>query len=173
MSEQGYYFEKAICDHYKDLCGFVYNKFVKDMQVARDIVQETFTATLAKKVDFSMKGIRAYLFKAVKNDCLDYLKKVKTEKSNITRYLRENLGPESDSSEAEVERLLFVFIGKLPLIQQQTLYGLLKGKTIKQLAKERGVSEQTVKNNRQLAVTALRKMFRESGKKTSPRRKKT
>ena len=50
-------------------------KFVADESVALDIVQDVFTLIWEKnKLDFGEEHLKAYLFRSVRNHCLNYLK---------------------------------------------------------------------------------------------------
>ena len=53
------------------------SKIVKDAQVAEDILQDVFIKTWEKKEKIESINIEAYLFRLVRNQCLDYIKFVK------------------------------------------------------------------------------------------------
>jgi RNA polymerase sigma-70 factor, ECF subfamily len=60
--------------NYKDLCGFAI-QYVKDADIAKDIVQEVFFLLWQKKetIDLS-RPVRSYLTTSVRNKCLNYIR---------------------------------------------------------------------------------------------------
>lgn len=50
------------------------NRYVCDIQTAEDLVQDVFLNVWKKKVFLFMEEVRPYLFRSVRNACLDYLK---------------------------------------------------------------------------------------------------
>lgn len=53
------------------------SKITKEDQVAEDILQEVFIKVWEKKSEIKSVNIEAYLFRLVRNKCLDYIKFVK------------------------------------------------------------------------------------------------
>ncbi|MGQ8338811.1 RNA polymerase sigma-70 factor [Sunxiuqinia sp. A32] len=52
-------------------------KITKDDKVAEDIVQDVFIKVWEKKSDIESINIEGYLFRLVRNQCLDYIKHIK------------------------------------------------------------------------------------------------
>tara|TARA_R110002124_G_scaffold239959_1_gene405077 strand:- start:9667 stop:10215 length:549 start_codon:yes stop_codon:yes gene_type:complete len=67
-------FEILFRNFYAPLCDYAF-KFVKSSDIAEDQVQEVFVNIWEKKKDWHPKGsIKSYLYKAVRNQSLNYLK---------------------------------------------------------------------------------------------------
>ena len=72
MSLEGY---KSLFDTlYPALCLFA-NRYINDMDMSRDIVQEVFIKIWEKRLSFiNHNATKGYLYTSVKNQCLNYLK---------------------------------------------------------------------------------------------------
>jgi RNA polymerase sigma-70 factor (ECF subfamily) len=59
-------------------------KFVKDLEAARDIVQDIFLKVLENqsKIDFS-RPMHSYFLRLAHNQCMDYLQRLKVEKKYV------------------------------------------------------------------------------------------
>lgn len=60
--------------YYKPLCVFAI-KYVYDLNLSEDIVQEVFIKIWEKKEFHTQMNLSAYLFTSVKNACISYLRK--------------------------------------------------------------------------------------------------
>jgi RNA polymerase sigma-70 factor, ECF subfamily len=69
--------------NFKELCYFAI-QYVKDSDIAKDIVQDTFLSIWQKKesIDLS-RSVKSYLVSAVKNKCLNYIRDHKKFSSEI------------------------------------------------------------------------------------------
>ena len=56
---------------------------VKDDVISQDIVQEVFVKVWEKRVEIENLNIEAYLFRLVRNRCIDYIKHLKVENNLI------------------------------------------------------------------------------------------
>lgn len=78
-SESGFIINNSILlEHtYKKLHGPLYFyafKFVKDEEVSRDLVQDSFLSVLSKPLNNTeISNLPSYLFRTVRNNCLNYL----------------------------------------------------------------------------------------------------
>ena len=67
-------FEQLFRDEYKTLCFFA-NKYVKDLESAKEIVQEAFISLWEKRYEIDMdKAVKSYLSVTIRNKCLNYLR---------------------------------------------------------------------------------------------------
>ncbi|HNW71079.1 MAG TPA: RNA polymerase sigma-70 factor [Bacteroidales bacterium] len=82
-------FEKLFREHFKGLC-FLAQRYVKDLETAREIVQDVFVAFWEKRsvIDLS-KSPKSYLATSVSNKCLNYLRD--NRKFNKDLLITENL----------------------------------------------------------------------------------
>ncbi|PKQ64886.1 hypothetical protein BZG02_03270 [Labilibaculum filiforme] len=65
-------FEKTFKEFYSPLCNFAYS-FVPDKDLCEDLVQDIFLKIWDKSPTITI-SISSYLYRAVKNSCLDHLK---------------------------------------------------------------------------------------------------
>ena len=75
-------FEKLFKDHYPVLCGYA-KKYINDIDQAEEIVQDMFFNFWQKrdKMDINI-SVEAYLFRSVRNSCLNYLKHLKVREEH-------------------------------------------------------------------------------------------
>ncbi len=71
-------FEEMFYQHYSSLIDYAC-KYVIRKSIAEDILQEVFMSMWVNKetIDFETKSIEPYLYRAVRNRCLNYLQSVK------------------------------------------------------------------------------------------------
>lgn len=85
-------FEKLFKTHYSPLCRFAYH-YLSDKDVAEEVVQSTFIGFWEKKeriqIDASLKS---YLYRSVRNACLNELKRLKVRKVHAEGVLVEGEG---------------------------------------------------------------------------------
>jgi RNA polymerase sigma-70 factor, ECF subfamily len=82
-------FEKLFRDHFKGLC-FLAQRYVKDLETAREIVQDVFVAFWEKRANIDLsKSPKSYLGASVNNKCLNYLRD--NRKFNKDLLIAENL----------------------------------------------------------------------------------
>ena len=75
-------FEKLFKDQYPILCGYA-RKYLDDVDQAEEIVQEMFFSFWQKKEKLSINtSLEAYLFRSVRNSCLNYLKHLKVREEH-------------------------------------------------------------------------------------------
>ncbi|MBN2595624.1 MAG: RNA polymerase sigma-70 factor [Marinifilaceae bacterium] len=66
-------FEKTFKEFYSPLCNFAYS-FLPDHDLCEDLVQDVFLKIWDKSPDIT-SSISSYLYRAIKNSCLDHMKK--------------------------------------------------------------------------------------------------
>ncbi|MCG8306866.1 MAG: RNA polymerase sigma-70 factor [Cytophagales bacterium] len=82
-------FEKLFRDQYPVLCGYA-RKYLDDMDQAEEIVQEMFFNFWQKRKKLEINtSIEAYLFRSVRNACLNYLKHLKIREEHRLTASRE------------------------------------------------------------------------------------
>ncbi len=69
-------FERLFNEKYEQLYYFAFD-YVVDEDTAKDIVSETFTMVWKNRENISYEKINSYMHTAVRNRCLDYLRKEK------------------------------------------------------------------------------------------------
>ena len=110
-------FEKLFKSYFQLLVGFCF-RFVEDVSIAENIVQEVFLKIWANraKLDPGIK-IKYYLYKAVKNKALNHLRHLKVVKNSAQDVYSNNIPgktPEEEINEEEIVELLIKAIEELP-----------------------------------------------------------
>lgn len=97
-------FEKLFIEKYEQLYYFAYD-YVVDEDTAKDIVSETFTMVWKNRLNISSEKINSYLHTAVRNRCLDYLRKEKRKNHFEKAYPTLYSEVEDDSWQEREERI--------------------------------------------------------------------
>jgi RNA polymerase sigma-70 factor, ECF subfamily len=152
-------YEKIFHQHYGSLCLYA-NKIVRDMDKARDIVQETFVKLYTNRGTLQINtSLKSYLFKCVYNACLNDLKERKVH-SLHHEYLKHHM-PFGDDHDmvvmAELENMIRVAVEDLPE-QCKRIFKMnrYEGKRNSAIAEELGISIRTVETQISKALTVLR-----------------
>lgn len=140
------------CSHYED---------------SQDIVQEVFASLWKRKTQIRIEdSLYPYLFKAAKYETIDWM--VRKEKEIIRKAeLTQSIDPSpSQSTEEqllanELEKMILNEVKKMPKSMSKAFQlSRYEAKSIKEIAVELTLSEQTVKNNISLAISKLRVIFK-------------
>ncbi|WP_256006874.1 RNA polymerase sigma-70 factor [Pedobacter deserti] len=135
---------------------------IHDKEVAKDLVQEAFVSYWEHReiVTVDAVKVRNFLYVAVRNGCLKYIRHNKV----VDRYLAVQ-DPEpmvegvalEQMIKAEVIGQIYAAIATLPQAMQQiSRMAYLKGMKNHEIADELGISINTVKTQKQRAVQLLR-----------------
>lgn len=98
--------------------------FVKDSEAAEEIMEEGFATLVFKRKRFhESENLRAYLYKIVRNKCVDYLRARKryAPMDDVERVLFATDG-EEDVIKRENARLVYLCMQKLPPQYAEILY---------------------------------------------------
>ncbi len=125
---------------------------LKDERIADDLVQEVFIALLECSYDFiSIDEVKSFLYKALKNKCIDYLRK---EKLHI-KYTQEVVYADEHLEdfwekvlEEEVYVKLMTAIQALPPQCRLVMLSTLEGLKISEIAENLQISIATVKEHK-------------------------
>lgn len=159
MSREGY---KSLFDTlYPPLCLFA-NTYVNNMDTAEDIVQEVFIKIWEQKTQYiNFYAIKSFLYKSVKNRCLDYLKS-KYHKSVV---LSADINFDTMLTEEFFLTQLTIIdtysqlenaIKQLPDKCERVIRLSLQAYTNKEIAEEMSISKNTVKSQKRIAYEKLR-----------------
>lgn len=156
---------------YRPLCLYALH-YLEDLDEAEDLVQDVF-CTLWKKVSEGPAPAdgKAYLYSCVRNRCLDVLRSPArksrprsleglsaSEALSLTEYDDAAL---RDSSLDEAR--MWVEINRLPRRCRRILImGKVEGKKYSEIARELGISENTVRNQMAKALKAVREGVRKA-----------
>ncbi len=154
-------FEKLFRKYHSSLCDFAY-RIVKAHDTPEDIVQEMFTHIWIDRENwFPQVSVKAYLFRAVRNASLNYLKHLQvTDNWSNEQYcsITSNLLEDFDNKE-----LLDRTLQAIELLPEgcKTVFLLSReeGLTYEEIASTLDISVKTVKTQMGRAFKALRRLL--------------
>jgi RNA polymerase sigma-70 factor (family 1) len=155
---------------YNDLCNYAYS-FLKDDAAAEDVVQETFIKLWQKHQDLiGIPNIKAYLFRAVRNNSISALRKQSTEEAGnkgfewIADISEDPEVQEKENAKPYYDQLIYEAIANLPPQCREVFTCCrLHGMTHQQTAVKLGLSAKTVENYMGRALKILRKYLQKYG----------
>jgi RNA polymerase sigma-70 factor (ECF subfamily) len=154
--------------HHKSLC-YLATKLVQDTAQAEDIVADCFIKLWERRERFAdAEKIKAFLFIACRNNCLNYLRDLKRKTAAQALYLKQL---EVNSNEilyevidTEVISLLAREIEELPDKCREVFKLLyIEGKKTDEVARELQLNVQTVRNHKTRAIELLKAQFLKKG----------
>lgn len=156
-------FDTLFKDWYQDLCRFAYT-YLRDEDLCEDIVQEVFISLWEKRKSLAeIQSFKSYLFRAVRNKCIDNLRKemrfsifsLENEGVQELSYYDYSLeAMESDELKNHIEES----IKNLPKSCRNIFVLSREAKlTYAEIADEIGVSRKTVENQIGIALKKIRK----------------
>lgn len=160
----GFTFRESFKLYFASLCYFAH-KFVP-AHITEDLVQDVFLRLWKSEELFdTKKSLRIYLYVAVRNACLDYLKK----ENNKAKFLNTEISKEKVKSEFFINELLkeetrYIIqaaISSLPKKSGIIMSYVSKGYGNKEIAEELGISVNTVKAHKLISYRKLKAWFQE------------
>ncbi|WP_339071118.1 RNA polymerase sigma-70 factor [Chitinophaga sp. 212800008-4] len=163
-------YKELFHSQYNDLCNYAYS-FLKDDAAAEDVVQETFIRLWEKHQGLiGIPNIKAYLFRAVRNNSISVLRKQNTEEAGnkgfewVADYADDPEHREIENARPHYEQLLREAIANLPPQCREVFTCCrLEGMTHQQTAVKLGLSAKTVENYMGRALKLLRKYLQKYG----------
>lgn len=156
-----FFFDK----YYSDLCNFV-NQYINNPEMAEELVQDIFVYLWEKKSDISLHtSVKAYLFLASKNKCLNYLRNTKSKIRLLEKYQNENKAVQSTSDlfleSEELKEILDKSINSLPnRCREIFLLSRQSELSHKEIADKLNISPKSVENQIGIALKKLRNGLR-------------
>lgn len=165
---------KKIFESYFDSLLYFANEYVKNIEISRNIVQDSFMTLWEVRNDLNPdSNIRAFLYKVTRNGCLNFLEKEKVRqkyihhieadyKELLLNYLALN-DLETDSVEFDqLNKIINETIESLPekckLVFKKSRFSGLKNREI---ADEMGISLKTVEGHISVAIKTLKTALKE------------
>lgn len=151
---------RVLFEHFYNYLVLYAMKRVLPAGSCRGVVQEVFVAIWESPKEYnSFRGFKAFLYDAIQNRCLDYLK----HKAVENRYLAYQLANHDDEREREynlmreeVYRELYLSVRELPDRCREVFELHLKGKKNEEIAELLSLSVETVKTHKKNAVRFLK-----------------
>ena len=155
-------FEGLFGQYYQSLCFYALS-FVKDKEIARDLVHDVFLSLWnhMAEIDFE-KPVYPYLVSLTRNRVLNYLEHLKVEDKHFARQrtLSEVYVSTDDSGYEELIAQIMQQMSQLPERCRNVMYlCFVEGKKHKEIAEELGVSITTVRTHIALGLKMLRQHF--------------
>ena len=154
--------------HHRVLCAFAYT-YVNDSFIAESLVSDVILSIWEKReaIDIT-QSLRAYLMKAVKNTCINYLDhclrregmkqslSAKMEEQQLSYHEQDNY-PLCSLLEKELESRIEHSLGELPQLTRDIFY-MSRTEKLKyqEIALEKGITTDIVKYHIRIALTKLK-----------------
>ncbi len=162
-------FNRAFDDYFATLVVFVQRLWIDDNHTAQTIVIDSFLDIRRKKKhSFRKDGILKLLAVTVKRDCIDYLRHHNKEVKKHRELEQWVFGQPFDAEdplndpliiESEMFQKLRDGLQKLPLNQKEILGALLDGTLAKDIAKQRGIRDNTVSITKKNGILIWKKLM--------------
>ncbi len=157
-------YETIFKKYYQELYRFAYN-YLRDKVPAEEMAQEVFLYIWEKRNQIEIKTtLKTYLYSAVKNKCLNYIKyeiprKHELEESHLAMMTTSQ--PELYEDNEKMKRYISEAIDQLPTKCGQ-IFVLSRngGLTYEEIAEEMEISIKTVENQMSIALKKLRESLR-------------
>lgn len=155
-------FKQFFESFYPSLCLFA-NKYLKNSDESRDIVQDAFVSIWNIRKDVhSINSAKGYLFKYVRNRSLNYLRDQKQRKSLNFEQLNSEIFFRDNMIEEETYRIISEAVGHLPPQGQRVIELSLDGFKNQEIAEQLNVTINTVKTIKLRAFKSMREELKEN-----------
>ena len=164
-SKEAGLFLKSVFNEYYERLVYFSDKIVKDITVAEDIVQEALIKYWENReyIAEGRSSVKSYLYTTVKNISLNTIRHHQV----IKRFKEQYIVPEIDDNtidniiiQTEIFSKIQTAINSLPgRCKEISHMGFIAGMKNQEIAKELGISVNTVKTQKQRAIKILRLKF--------------
>jgi RNA polymerase sigma-70 factor (ECF subfamily) len=138
------------------------NRFLEDMEVSKDLVQDVFVKLWEKEVMITnQQTVKALLYTTVRNACLNHLREQSQKEKQIQEYQHEDTDEflEAAQLEEEVHYKLYKALNQLSERNKESVLLTIRGYSNQEIAEEMKISVNSVKTLKQRAYKLLRKMI--------------
>lgn len=159
-------FEEVFHHYYSALCRYA-RSLLHDSEGAEEVVQQTFIAIWEKRenIHYSV-SLKAYLYRAVHNRCLNEIEKKKVRREYATDHLQQPetaaMPADAPQRQKELYKLIREAIDRLPE-QCRKIFQLSRFEEMKyaEIAEHLGLSIKTVENQMGKALRLLREELKD------------
>ena len=154
-------FENLFHSHYAELCSYA-NMFLNDLDAAEEVVQDLFVKFWENRaVTKITSSVRSYLFRSVRNSCLNFIKHMKIEETykqyNEEQRKSGTISAEDEFEGSELEMHIRKAIDQLPPERKKVfIMSRFEGLKYREIAEKSGISIKTVENQMGKAIKFLR-----------------
>jgi RNA polymerase sigma-70 factor (ECF subfamily) len=151
--------------YYTSLCLFA-NRYLRDLDLSKDVVQEVFVKIWCQQIILENENsFRSYLYTAVQNKSLDYLKSKEYKGGQKLTDCELEIVESDNYFEkelllVEVERMVNQAVNTLPYKCKSIIQLSLKGLKNSQISEELQISINTVKTQKKIAYQKLRPVLK-------------
>lgn len=153
-------YKELFITYYPQLVGFGY-KFVRDRDTARDLVQDVFVRIITKQEQLAITtNAKSYLYRAIYNECINFLKKQKFRKSSVEEYIlqKDDIVFTDALEQTEEEYRILMTIEALPgKCRDVFVMSRLEGMKNQQIADTLNLSIRTVETHISNALRQLKR----------------
>lgn len=142
---------------------FFAQKYVRDYQIAEEIVGDIFVKVWERRTSFSnLNRLRAFLYIATKNRCFNVLRATNAREpiddiANYEELLYEDADIVTKIIRTELLKRIFDEVERLPTKQREIFNKtFIEDKTIEEISDELGMAPQAVYTNKSRALMTLR-----------------
>jgi len=155
-SEEAY--KSLFYTYYSDLVYYAVS-IIHDTSLAEDLVQDFFVDFWTNKRYNSVNtNLSSFLFRSVRNNCLNYIRDVERKNKHLSDYSLETNTIESNIEATEEKEILYKAINKLPdKCKQIFIQCCVHGYKYQEVADDLDVSINTVRTQMSRAFKSLRK----------------
>lgn len=153
-------FEILFHKYYKFLCQYA-AKIINDDSAAEEIVQDFFVKIWEKRETLNIEtSVKNYLFRSVKNLCINYIQHNKTKYNYAKKVISEienNFSDDDSFPETELSQKIEESINSLPE-KRKEIFRLSRQEGLKyqEIAEKLNISIKTVETQMSLAIKTLR-----------------
>lgn len=152
---------KQLFDHYYLLLSAFANKYVNDLDEAKEIVQDLFVHLFEIRNSLIVTtSLKSYLYQSVRNRCLNHIRYIELQEKILENMEEEESSAtieEDKIAETELEYRIFQIVSELPL-QCQRIFKMsrVEGKHNREIALILNLSIRTVETQISKAIKILR-----------------
>lgn len=148
---------------YVPLCVFA-SKYVEDVELSADIVQDCFVKLWQAREDFVyLHQVKSFLYTSVRNRCLNEIEHFKVVNEFTQKILKENEEAffHDHIIEEETYRILAEGINQLPKQMRTVMIHALEGLSNGEIAEKMDVSLENVRSLKKIAYKKLREILKD------------
>ena len=157
-------FEQLFRDNYGKAY-YLALRILHDDEASKDVVADAFELVWRRLQDSDVDKLSSYLLTAVKNVCLDYIRKQNIRsryvQASVQAVGKQRFNPEEvDLHEEKIQTIMRSLDELTPRTQQIVTMCYVQRKKYREVAEELGISESAVKKHIMQALSYMRQKFK-------------
>ena len=157
-------FEQLFRDNYGKAY-YLALRILHDDEASKDVVADAFELVWRRLQDSDVDKLSSYLLTAVKNVCLDYIRKQNIRsryvQASVQAVGKQSFNPEEvDLHEEKIQTIMRSLDELTPRTQQIVTMCYVQRKKYREVAEELGISESAVKKHIMQALSYMRQKFK-------------